>query len=38
VTESATFDVWVGGNSNASLHANFIVSQRGSDPGHSQLK
>jgi beta-glucosidase len=27
VTESATFDVWVGGNSNASLHANFIVSQ-----------
>jgi len=29
VTESATFDVWVGGNSNASLHANFIVSQGG---------
>ncbi len=27
VTESATFDLWVGGNSNASLHANFIVSQ-----------
>lgn len=38
VTEPATFDVWVGGNSNASLHANFVVSQRGSDPGHSQLK
>jgi beta-glucosidase len=38
VTESATFDVWVGGNSNASLHANFIVSLHGIDPGHSQLK
>jgi beta-glucosidase len=27
VTEPATFDVWVGGNSEASLHTNFIVSQ-----------
>ena len=27
VTEPATFDVWVGGSSNASLHANFIVGQ-----------
>jgi CubicO group peptidase (beta-lactamase class C family) len=27
VTEPAIFDVWVGGNSEASLHTNFIVSQ-----------
>jgi len=27
VTEPATFDVWVGGNSEASLHTNFVVSQ-----------
>jgi beta-glucosidase len=36
VRDSATFDVWVGGNSNASLHANFIVGQASSDAGPSQ--
>jgi len=36
VTESATFDVWVGGDSNASLHANLIVGRTGSDAGPSQ--